>query len=81
LKSYRIAGKDLCADFRAAFTSHRKSWPNESTDFGPTTLMEGWFDINERTFARDALKLMKQFEDLAAIIDDLLKRRQRLHTR
>jgi hypothetical protein len=75
LKSYRIASNDFCNDFRVAFKKLRKCWPNVSTDFGCVTLMEGWFDINEKTFAREVFRLMNKFEDLAAIIDDLLKRR------
>jgi hypothetical protein len=81
LKSYRIASNDFCNEFRAAFERLRKRWPNVSTDFGCATLMEGWFKIENKTFARDVLKLMNQFEELAAIIDDLLKRRLKLPRR
>jgi hypothetical protein len=37
--------------------------------------MEGWFEIDQKTFPRDVLALMHQFDDVAAIIDDLLKQR------
>src|SRR5262249_26296321 len=58
LKSYRIASNEFCDDFRVVFRKLRKRWPNVSTDFGCATLMEGWFKIDEKTFSRDALRLM-----------------------
>jgi hypothetical protein len=77
LKSYRIASNDFCDHFRSEFEKLRQSWPNVSTDFGCATLMQGWFPIKESSFPKDILKLMKQFEEVAAIIDDLLKRRMK----
>lgn len=77
LKPYRIASRDFCDDFRAAFKRLRKSWPNVSTEFGSQTLMEGWFKINARTFTRDVVKLMEQFKDVATIIDELLMARMK----
>lgn len=81
LKSYRIASNDVCHDFRVAFGKLRKSWPNVSTDSGCATLMEGWFNIHQKTFPRDVLRLMKQVDDVAAIIDELLKRRTKVPKR
>jgi len=75
LKAYRIAGNDFCDDFRTAFKKVRTFWPNVSTDFGCLTLMEGWFEIDQKTFPRDVLALMHQFDDVAAIIDNLLQQR------
>jgi hypothetical protein len=81
LKSYRIASNDFCNDFRVAFKRLRKCWPNVSTDFGCVTLMEGWFNIDQKSFPRDVLRLMKQFDDVAVIIDELLKRRTKVPMR
>jgi hypothetical protein len=75
LKSYKITGIDFCRQFRKAFAPLRAHWPNVSTDMGPTTLMQGWFDINEKRFPRDALAMMNQFSDVASIIDELMKQR------
>ena len=75
LTNYRIGAKDFCQQFRIAFNKLHSDWPNVSTDFGSMTLMQGWFHIHEKTFTRDVLALMKQFEPVASIIDDLLKQR------
>ncbi len=43
-------------------------------DFGCQTLMQGWFKIDRKTFARDAEALMNRFvKEVVPIIDDLLK--------
>jgi hypothetical protein len=81
LKRYRIASHDFCNDFRASFKRLRKYWPHVSTEFGSQTLMEGWFAIDARTFPKDTLKLMTQFEDVAAVIDELLKKRSKVPRR
>ena len=73
LAGYRITGNDFCDQFRAEFGKLRTSWPNVSTDSGCLTLMDGWFEIDIQAFARDVLKLLNQFREVAAIIDDLLK--------
>ena len=75
LKQYRIASKEFCRDFRDAFEPLRHSWPHVSTEFRSQTLMEGWYAIDEKTFPQDTLKLMHQFDNVAAIIDHLLKLR------
>ncbi len=81
LDRYRIASNEFCDDFRVAFKKLHKFWPNVSTEFGCTTLMEGWFEMDQKTFPREVLRLMKQFDDVAAIIDDLLKVRTRIPKR
>ncbi len=81
MKSYRIVSNDFCDDFRTAFKKLQRFWPNVSTEFGCATLMEGWFKIDRKTFTRDVLRLMTQFDDIAAVIDDLLKRRTKVPKR
>ena len=81
LKRYRIASNEFCNAFRASFKKLRKFWPHVSTAFGSQTLMEGWFEIDATTFLQDTLKLMTQFEDVAAIIDELLKKRSKVPRR
>src|SRR5947207_11701935 len=46
------------------------AWPNVSTDYGCCTLMQGWYDINPKSVASDALRLMKQFDNQVAPIID-----------
>src|SRR5262245_19349229 len=42
LKSHRLAGNEFSDHFREAFGKVRTAWPNVSTDFGCSTLMQGW---------------------------------------
>jgi len=73
LKSYRLTGNDFSHRFRGAFKKVRAAWPNVSTDYGCCTLMQGWYDINQRSFSSDAVSLMNQFDQqVAPIIDRLL---------
>jgi hypothetical protein len=81
LKAYRIKGRDFCEEFRGRFETMRKAWPNVSTKYGCTTLMEGWFAMDKKSFARDALAMMDQFEGVAGIIDELLEKRVRVSGR
>ena len=74
LKSYRLTGNVFSDRFREAFDKVRAGWPNVSTDYGCCTLMQGWYDINPKSVASDAVKLMNQFDNqVAPIIDGLLK--------
>lgn len=78
LKNYRLAGKEFAAGFRKVFEKVRPTWPNVSTDFGCCTLMQGWYEIDRKSAAKDALALMNRFdEQVAPIIDDLLNRVRR----
>jgi hypothetical protein len=48
-----------------------------SLSYGPLTLMQGWFGIDAKTFATDALGMMNRFDrEVAPIIDDLLGTRR-----
>jgi hypothetical protein len=78
LKSYRLTGNEFSDRFRKAFNKVRAGWPNVSTDYGCCTLMQGWYDINPKSFASDAMKLMRQFDkQVAPIIDRLLDQSRR----
>jgi len=78
LKSYRLTGNEFSDRFREAFHKVRVAWPNVSTDYGCCTLMQGWYDINHRSVASDAMRLMNQFDQqVAPIIDRLLDQSRR----
>ena len=78
LKSYRLTGNEFSDRFREAFDKVRAAWPNLSTDYGCGTLMQGWYEINQKSFASDALSLMNQFDQqVAPIIDRLLDQSRR----
>ena len=80
LKGYSITSRDFAEDFRNRFASLRKSWPNVSVDFGPLTLIQGWIDIQPQSAERSILLLMKSFEHLSPLIDQLLDSRRRFPT-
>jgi len=75
LERYRITSRDLAADFRRAFERVREAWPNVSVDYGPQTLMQGWIEIDAKSFRADVVSLLHRFEELSPIIDNLLEKR------
>jgi hypothetical protein len=77
LTAYRIASQDFCRQFREEFATVSSAWPNVSTDYSSQTLMQGWFEIKPNTFVTDTLRMMKRFEKVAGIIDELLVQRQK----
>jgi hypothetical protein len=76
LKGYSIASRDFAEDFRNRFASLQKIWPNVSVDYGPLTLMQGWIDIQPQSAEKNILHLMKSFEQLSLLIDQLLDSRR-----
>ena len=80
LKGYSIASRDFAEDFRNRFASLQKPWPNVSIDYGPLTLMQGCIDIQPQSAERSILLLMKSFEHLSPLIDQLLDSRRRFPT-
>ncbi len=80
LKGYSIASRDFAEDFRNRFASLQKIWPNVSVDYGPLTLMQGWIDIQPQSAEKNILHLMKSFEQLSLLIDQLLDSRRRFPT-
>jgi hypothetical protein len=81
LEGYSITSNDFAQDFRKAFAPLRRSWPNVSLDYGPQTLMQGWIEIEPKTFERDVLALMNRFQKASRIIDGLLAKRLAPQTR
>ena len=78
LAAYRLTSIDFCNRFRAAFERLKQRWPNVRTTYGPQTLMQGWFRIDEKAFARDVRALMDRFTvELSPVIDGLLKQRRK----
>jgi len=76
LKGYLITSRNFAEAFRGRFQSGlADGWPNTSLDFGPQTLMQGWVDI-EGAGTEDLLGLMKRFELVSPVIDDLLEARR-----
>lgn len=74
LKGYSITSRNFASSFRSSFVSIQETWPNVSVDYGPLTLMQGWFDINPKTFEDDALAFLERFAQLAPLIDRLLEK-------
>jgi hypothetical protein len=64
--------RQFAQSFRTHFKKHRHRWPNARTNFGPQNLIEGWIPLNEETFNNDLLNLMRRFEKLAPLLDNLL---------
>jgi hypothetical protein len=77
LPAYNIASREFCRQFRAAFADISGSWPNVRTDFGPTNLMQGWFEMSPETLADRVLMLVEDFRAVAMIIDNLLAQRKK----
>src|SRR5579862_2513785 len=73
LKRFAIVSRDFAADFRKRFASVRTAWPNVSTDYGPLTLMERWIEFRPGTCEADILALMKRFQQLSPLVDQLLE--------
>ena len=77
LEAYSITSRDFANDFRNSFASMRNAWPNVSVDYGPLTLMQGWIQVNPKSFETDALTLLERFQHLSPLIDRLLGTRRR----
>jgi len=74
-KGHVITSREFADEFRRHFKSVRQEWPNESTEYGPLNLMQGWIDFSTTTFERDVITLMTRFEKVSAIIDRMLEKR------
>jgi hypothetical protein len=77
LQGYALTSRAFAVAFRRALAPARHSWPNVRTDYGPLTLMQGWFPLDPSTFAADALSLLTRFTHLAPILDQLLASHRR----
>jgi len=77
LRRYQLQSREFAAAFRGGFGSHETGWPNVSSNHGPQTLMQGWMNLDERSFARDVADLVRLFVPLSRIIDTLLDSRIR----
>lgn len=75
LKAYAITSREFADAFRRKFKAVQRSWPNVRTDYGPLTLMQGWVELRQDGFHKDVLGLLRQFEQVIPLIDDLLKER------
>ena len=75
LKPYVITSRNFAEEFRQSFETIRKSWPNVSVEYGPQNLMQGWIEYRIETFESDALRLLRQFSEIAPVIDGLLEER------
>lgn len=75
LKPYAVTSRDFAAAFRKEFKLQGSAWPNVRVDFGPQNLMEGWIDLDPKTFQHDVLSLLLRFEQIRPIIDRLLTER------
>jgi hypothetical protein len=47
-------------------------WKNVSLDFGPSTFMEGWLNIDNVNFQSDILELANNFLEIEHLVDDTL---------
>ncbi len=74
---YTLLSREFATAFRTEFARTSKSWPNVSTDYGPQTLMQGWFPLDPVTLADDTAALVRRFIPLNATIDMLLKQRSK----
>lgn len=77
LKNYSITSRDFAEEFRRRFAPHQELWPNVSTAFGPTTLMQGWVEIESSQCQEQLLKLLRGFGDLVPLLDELLDVRRK----
>jgi hypothetical protein len=77
LTGYSITSRDFANDFRNSFASMHAAWPNVSVDYGPQTLMEGWIEVDLKSFEKDMLALMERFKQVSPLIDRLLESRRR----
>ncbi|ASK32270.1 hypothetical protein CEY12_20235 [Chryseobacterium sp. T16E-39] len=73
LKGYKITSRDFADRFRRQFSNGINNWPNAGMEYGPLTLMEGWFELNDESIERDASELIQQFLDISFMIDETLK--------
>lgn len=76
LRGFKITSRDFAEEFRRRFRHIASPWPNVSTEFGPLTLMQGWFDVVATTFEADVARLMNRFLEISPIIDELLEKRR-----
>jgi hypothetical protein len=77
LKDYSITSRDFANDFRDGFATMRDSWPNVRVDYGPLTLMQGWIEIDPKSFEDGILVLLERFKHVSSLIDRLLELRRR----
>jgi hypothetical protein len=75
LRGYAITSRDFADEFRSAFQLQAKLWQNVSVAFGPLTLMQGWQHFEPSHAEQQVHLLIRQFEGIAPIIDDLLSKR------
>jgi len=47
---------------------------------GPLTLMQGWVDLDIKTFEQDVLKLLDDFVGIHEIIDEMLDERRKYNS-
>ncbi|HEY1461837.1 MAG TPA: hypothetical protein VGF44_00300 [Terriglobales bacterium] len=77
LKGYSITSRNFADEFRKNFTPMKKAWPNLSMDYGPLTLVEGWFEVDLNRLEENILPLMERFKRISMLIDRLLAKRAR----
>ncbi|WP_185287454.1 hypothetical protein [Chryseobacterium lactis] len=72
LKNYSLSSRNFAQDFRNEFLKHKEDWPNLSLDFGPLTLLEGWFDLKDEYLQEDIIELVQKFLKVSFLIDKVL---------
>jgi hypothetical protein len=72
LKGYTIQSRKFADLFRKSFKEFEYKWKNVSLDFGPSTLMEGWLNIDNGNFQSDILELANNFLEIEHLVDDTL---------
>ena len=77
LEGYSITSRDFANEFRKGFAAKRYAWPNVSVNYGPLTLMQGWIEVDSKSFEKSVLVLMERFNHLSPLIDSLLESRRR----
>ena len=71
-KGYAIKPREFASSFRTRLKASNVQWPHLRTDYGPLTLMQGWVDLDIKTFEQDVLKLLDDFVGIHGIIDEML---------
>ena len=74
LKGYSSASRNFAEEFRRRFASLQREWPHVSLEYGPLTLMQGWIEVDG---ADEIRGLMRQFEQVSPLLDELLEQRRR----
>lgn len=77
LSAYVLESREFATAFRKEFVHTAARWPNVSVDYGPQTLMQGWFPLDESTLEADVTHLSRHFLPLTRTIDTLLGQRER----